>query len=313
MKLNIANPATGLQRTVEIEEEKRLLQFYEKRIGSEVSGDSIGDEFRGCVFRISGGNDKQGFPMLQGVLTNGRVRLLFRKGMKCYRPRRAGEKKRKSVRGCIVGPDLAVLNLVLIRRGEAEIPGLTDGSRPRRLGPKRASKIRRLFNLNKDDNVCKYVVRRTILRGDAASGNATTGEENTSTKQRKSGGAGSAVPGIPPRTKAPRIQRLITPRRLQRKRRRKSLKKQRRDAAKLALKEYLTMIEGRKQIVASKKFPKNIKKSSKIMKKPASTHTVKSVSPTSGIASSAITFSSKNITGSKTKVSRDTKKRETKQ
>lgn len=30
---------------------------------------------------IVGGNDKQGFPMRQGVLTNKRVRLLMQKGM----------------------------------------------------------------------------------------------------------------------------------------------------------------------------------------------------------------------------------------
>ena len=39
----------------------------------------------GYVFRIGGGNDKQGFPMKQGVLCNHRVRLLFKKGMSCYR------------------------------------------------------------------------------------------------------------------------------------------------------------------------------------------------------------------------------------
>lgn len=48
----------------------------------------MGDEFKGYVFRISGGNDKQGFPMRQGVLTDQRVRLLLKKGSKCYRARR---------------------------------------------------------------------------------------------------------------------------------------------------------------------------------------------------------------------------------
>ena len=32
--------------------------------------------------------DKQGFPMKQGILTNGRVRLLLKKGTTCYRPRK---------------------------------------------------------------------------------------------------------------------------------------------------------------------------------------------------------------------------------
>lgn len=75
--------------------------------------------------------------MMQGILTNQRVRLLFKAGMQCYRTRRCGEKKRKSVRGCIVGPDLSVMHLVLTKKGDDEIPGLTDGQTPRRLGPKR--------------------------------------------------------------------------------------------------------------------------------------------------------------------------------
>merc|ERR1712032_1100708 len=119
----------------------------------DVEGDSLGDEFKGYIFKIAGGNDKQGFPMKQGVLVNHRVRLLFKKGMSCYRERRKGCRKRKSVRGCIVGPDIAVLALVVVKKGEQEIPGLTDDSLPRRLGPKRASNIRKLFNLEKKDDV----------------------------------------------------------------------------------------------------------------------------------------------------------------
>jgi len=145
MKINVHNPQTGMQKLFEIDDEKKLMPFWDKRMAAEVPGDSLGDEFKGYVFRIGGGNDKQGFPMKQGILTNGRVRLLFKKGMSCYRERRKGCRKRKSVRGCIVGPDLAVMSLVLVRKGAEELPGLTDDLRPRRLGPKRASNIRKLF------------------------------------------------------------------------------------------------------------------------------------------------------------------------
>merc|ERR1719487_2809189 len=112
------------------------MPFYDKRMSTEVAGDALGDEFAGAVLRISGGNDKQGFPMKQGVLVNQRVRLLFKKGMSCFRERRKGCRKRKSVRGCIVGPDIGVLQLVLVKKGEQKIEGLTDEARPRRLGPK---------------------------------------------------------------------------------------------------------------------------------------------------------------------------------
>merc|ERR1719329_17538 len=169
---------------------KKLLPFYDKRMAAEVPGDSLGDEFKGYMFRVSGGNDKQGFPMKQGILKNSRVRLLFKKGMSTFRERRKGCRKRKVVRGCIVGPDLAILCLVVIKKGPEEIPGLTDDNKPRRLGPKRASNIKKLFNLEKKDNVCQFVVRRAI-------------------EGKK-------------KTKAPKIQRLVTKTTLQRRRHLKS-------------------------------------------------------------------------------------------
>jgi len=79
--------------------------------------DSVSVVFQGYVVRISGGNDKQGFPMKQGILTTGRVRLLLSAGHSCYRPRRDGERRRKSVRGCIVDANLSVLNLVIVKKG----------------------------------------------------------------------------------------------------------------------------------------------------------------------------------------------------
>uniref|UniRef100_A0A8D2AQR9 Small ribosomal subunit protein eS6 n=1 Tax=Sciurus vulgaris TaxID=55149 RepID=A0A8D2AQR9_SCIVU len=78
---------------------------------------------------------------------------IISKGHSCYRPRRTGERKRKSVRGCIVDANLSVLNLVIVKKGEKDIPGLTDTTVPCRLGPKRASRIRKLFNLSKEDDV----------------------------------------------------------------------------------------------------------------------------------------------------------------
>ncbi|XP_065165045.1 small ribosomal subunit protein eS6 [Atheta coriaria] len=202
MKLNVSFPATGCQKLFEVNDEHKIRVFYEKRMGAEVEADILGDEWKGYVLRVAGGNDKQGFPMKQGVLTNSRVRLLLSKGHSCYRPRRTGERKRKSVRGCIVDGNLSVLALVIVRKGENEIPGLTDTTVPRRLGPKRASRIRKLFNLSKEDDVRQYVVKRPLVPK----------EGKESKKQR---------------CKAPKIQRLITPSVLQRKRHRLALKKKR--------------------------------------------------------------------------------------
>lgn len=207
--MNISYPINGSQKVVEIDDEHRIRVFYDKRIGQEVEGEHVGDEFKGYTFKISGGNDKQGFPMKQGVLIPNRVKLLMGKGVSCYRPRRNGERKRKSVRGAIVGPDMAVLSLVITKKGDAELEGVTDTVVPKRLGPKRANHIRKFFGLTKEDDVRDFVIRREVTKGDKSY------------------------------TKAPKIQRLVTPQRLQRKRAQKAFKinnaqRQRAEAAEYA-------------------------------------------------------------------------------
>lgn len=166
----------------------------------------------------------------------------MRAGSPYYRPRRVGERRRKSIRGCIVGPDLAVLNLVVLKKGDAEVPGLTDeaSAKPRRLGPKRASGLRKLFvrgvwcwfffcfavvspercpcasrsqGLTKEDDVRKVVIKR----------NVTT---KTGKKQVKS----------------PKIQRLVTPLTLQRKRKLAAVKRAAAEKSKEQKAEYQRLL-----------------------------------------------------------------------
>ncbi|KAK2091062.1 40S ribosomal protein S6 [Saguinus oedipus] len=177
MKPNISFPATGCQKLIEVDDERKLRTFYEKRMATEVAADTLGEEWKGYLVRISGGNDKQGFPMKQSVLTHGRVRLLLR---------------------------------------EKDIPGLTDTTMPRRLGPKRASRICKLFNLSKEDDVRQYVVRKSLNKE-----------------------------GKKPRTKAPKIQRLVTPRVLQHKRWHIALKKQHTKKNKEEVTEYAKLLAKR--------------------------------------------------------------------
>merc|ERR1719240_1020275 len=70
-----------------------------------------------------------------------------------------------SVRGCIVAGDLSVLNLVITKKGDKEIEGVTDKQNPRRLGPKRASKIMKLYDLQYGDDVRRFVIRREAKAG----------------------------------------------------------------------------------------------------------------------------------------------------
>jgi len=230
MKLNISNPMTGLQKAVVIDDDKKLASFFGKRMGTEVPGDDLGDEYKGYVFKITGGNDKDGFAMKQGILIQGRTRILMSEGHSCYRPRRAGERKRKSIRGCIVGSDLSVLALAIVKTGEQPIAGLTDDKKPRRLGPKRATRIRKLFNLKKEDDPRRFVLlySRKI-------------EKNGKTHW-----------------KTPKIQRLVTDVRLRRKRIYKTEKKERWQRTKKAQAEYIKLLQSlrKKRIEAATKEKK---------------------------------------------------------
>jgi len=111
------------------------------------------------------------------------------------------------------------LALIVVRKGQNEIAGLTDVTVPRRLGPKRASHIRKLFNLTKEDDVRKYVIKRPLAVKD----------------------------GKKPRFQAPRIQRLVTPVVLQRKRHRLALKKRRVESRKEAEAEYAKLLAQRRR------------------------------------------------------------------
>ncbi|MBZ3886656.1 40S ribosomal protein S6 [Sciurus carolinensis] len=179
MKLTISFPGTGCQKLIEVDNEHKLCTFSEKCMATEVAADALGDEWKGYVVRINGGNDKQGFPMKQGVLTYDRVHLLLKKG-------------------------------------EKDIPGLMDTTVPHRLGPKRARRTCKLFNLSKEDDVCQYVVRKPL---------------NQEGKKH--------------RTKAPKIEHLVTPHILQYKCRLIALKKQCTKKNKEEAAEYATLLAKR--------------------------------------------------------------------
>eukprot|EP01064_Diplonema_japonicum_P007908 TRINITY_DN1550_c1_g2_i1.p1 TRINITY_DN1550_c1_g2~~TRINITY_DN1550_c1_g2_i1.p1 ORF type:complete len:238 (+),score=69.82 TRINITY_DN1550_c1_g2_i1:89-802(+) len=216
MKLNIAYPESGTQKTFELDDDKAVQRLVDKRISQDFDGGIISEKYEGYVFRITGGADKQGFPMKQGILGNSRVKLLLTRGAVGYQAwrGRTGERNRKSVRGCIVGSDISVLNLIIMKKGKDELEGVTDKQQPRRLGPKRAANIKKLFDLSNDDDVRKYVIRREVKT----------------------------------HSKAPKIQRLVTPVTRQRRRRRVAQIKARRVAGKDQRALYYTQVARRRQV-----------------------------------------------------------------
>jgi len=120
-KLNISGgnsgPGKGLSKLIEIDEKK--FRFEGMKIGDIIKGGLIG--FPNYEFQITGGSDSSGFPMRRDVHGPVKKRLLLKKRSTGYKPKRKGEKRRRTVRGNEVSYDMTLINMKVVKYGESEL------------------------------------------------------------------------------------------------------------------------------------------------------------------------------------------------
>jgi small subunit ribosomal protein S6e len=95
--------------------------FMNKKIGEKVSGDEFG--FKGYEFTITGGSDKQGFPMRSDVPGIGRKRPLVVSGVG-VKNKVKGMKQRKTMHGNTVDENVSQVNLKVEKYGKDTLPKL---------------------------------------------------------------------------------------------------------------------------------------------------------------------------------------------
>lgn len=161
MKLNIAHPINGSNICTEISgNNERLL--YGKILGDVFDAGIFNPEYAGWIVQLTGGSDKQGFPMDSNLNTDKRQRLLRKKGDIGYKPKKKGERKRKSIRGAVVTEETSVLCMKIINDAFADqkegkitnevkdIPGLTDRIVDATHWPKRFTKLKSMLFPDED-------------------------------------------------------------------------------------------------------------------------------------------------------------------
>jgi len=114
MKLVISDRKTGKAYNKKIEEPV----FVNKKIGEEVDLSVVG--LPGFRARITGGSDKQGFPMKPTLEGQARKKLLVRKGIG-VKGKTKGVILRKSMRGNTVSLEIVQLNLAITAEGSRPI------------------------------------------------------------------------------------------------------------------------------------------------------------------------------------------------
>lgn len=120
MKLVVANPKTGKTYQKELTEtqEKAL---YGSKINDVIKGDVVG--LPGYELQITGGSDKQGFPMRKDLHGTARKKILL-SGGPGFHPTKKGERRRKSVRGNTISEEIAQVNTKVIKEGKEPLEKL---------------------------------------------------------------------------------------------------------------------------------------------------------------------------------------------
>lgn len=101
----------GKSQVVELEGDKAQV-LIGKKIGESINGFIFG--IRDSKLKVTGGSDKDGFPMRPNVHGGVRKPVLLSGGVG-FRPRVLGQRKRKMVRGNVITEEIVQVNLKIIK------------------------------------------------------------------------------------------------------------------------------------------------------------------------------------------------------
>jgi len=111
-KIIVSDPEEGTSKTVELEE-ARAVPLIGKKIGDTVDGTILG--LPGCKVLITGGSDKDGFPMRPNVHGGVRRSAVLSGGVG-FNPENRGERRRKKVRGNVITDEIVQINMKIVEK-----------------------------------------------------------------------------------------------------------------------------------------------------------------------------------------------------
>ena len=92
-----------------------------KKISDEVDGIFV--SLPGYKLQITGGTNKDGFPMRKDLPGTARRRILLSAGLG-FKPKDSGKRKKKSIRGNTINPDIVQINMKVIKHSSKPIEDL---------------------------------------------------------------------------------------------------------------------------------------------------------------------------------------------
>lgn len=117
MKITVGD-SEGTTHQIEIEDSSKLVG---NKIGDTIDGGIAGLE--GYKLEITGGSDKQGFPMRKSIEGTGRQKIMLEEGTGIQEDE-DGVRRRKSVRGNTVSQEIEQLNTTVVEEGSKSVEEL---------------------------------------------------------------------------------------------------------------------------------------------------------------------------------------------
>ena len=135
----IVSEPEGKSKVVELEG-ARATPLIGRKLGETIDGSVVG--MAGKQLLISGGSDKDGFPMRRDVHGGVRVQIVVSKGVG-FHPTREGERQRKTIRGNVITEDIVQINAKALEKEKAKAKKAEKPRKPRKIkeaapGPKAA-------------------------------------------------------------------------------------------------------------------------------------------------------------------------------
>lgn len=132
-KVIVSDPAQGKSKVVELDGAKAA-PLIGKRLGETLDGTIVG--MSGLKLQITGGSDKDGFPMRPDIHGGVRIRVIVSKGVG-FHPESHGERRRKTLRGNVISEEIVQINMkVLERPKKAEKPKKAKKAKPSTMAKK---------------------------------------------------------------------------------------------------------------------------------------------------------------------------------
>ena len=113
-KIVISDPETGTSKSVE-SEGSRAAPLIGRKLGDVIDGSVVG--MSGYKLKITGGSDRDGFPMRPNVHGGVRAGVILTKGVG-FHPSREGERRRKTLRGKTITEDIIQVNMKIVERAK---------------------------------------------------------------------------------------------------------------------------------------------------------------------------------------------------